>query len=108
MPRIPTLVNVRDGKRMVGNISMDEMIIRILMGDNAVEIARTAGIAPASISRIFRSETGVSMQKYKGLGRLIQDRLKIADEDTILPQLVDKVKNGELPRQILSDVGVSF
>ncbi len=108
MSRIPTLVNVRDGKRMVGNISVDEMITRILMGDSAVEIARDAEITSASLCWVFRSETGVGMQKYKGLGRMLQERLRTSEENTLLLQLVEKVKNGELPRKIISDVGLSF
>ncbi len=108
MSRTPTLVNVRGGKRMVGNISVDEMITRILMGHSAAEIARDTEVPPASISRVFRSETGVNLLKYKGLGRLIHDRLKTSEENTLLLQLVEKVKNGELPRKIISDVGASF
>lgn len=107
MPRTPNLLTVHEGKRMVGNISLNEMIARILMGESAAEIARDAGIAPSSISRVFRSETGVGMQKYKGLGRLIQERVKTFEKDTMLPDLVEKVKNGEFPRKIISDIGMS-
>ncbi len=108
MPRTPTLVNDRNGRRMVGNITIEEMIARVLMGDNAVEIARDAGIAPASISRVFRSETGVGMQKYKGLGRLVKDLKKTPDDDAFLLNLVERVKNGDMPRKILCDVGISL
>ncbi len=107
MPRTPNLLTVREGKRMVGNISVNEMIARILMGESASDIAGDAGIAPSSISRVFRSETGVGMQKYKGLGRLIQERMKGFEKGLILSDLVEKVKKGEFPRKIISDIGVS-
>ncbi len=108
MPRTPNLLTVCEGKRMVGNISVNDMIARVLMGESASEIARDAGIAPTSISRVFRSETGVGMQKYKGLGRLIQERLKTFEKGLILSDLVEKVKNGEFPRKIIRDIGVSL
>ncbi|HET6418952.1 MAG TPA: hypothetical protein VFG19_02275 [Geobacteraceae bacterium] len=89
---------------MVGNISVDEMISRVLMGESSIDIARDAEIERTSVSRVFRSETGVAMQKCKGLGRLILERAKNFDKDTILLDLVERVKNGDTPRKILVDV----
>jgi len=103
MPRTSTLIIEQNGRRMVGNITIEEMIARILMGDSAVDIGRDAGISHTSISRVFRSETGVGMQKYKGLGRLVKDLLKSPDDEAFLLNLIEKVKNGDMPKKILSD-----